>query len=340
MANQQHNTAGWDIGGAHVKVAYVENHALIVQQWLCPLWKGIDELASLLRDKMKQLPEQTTHHHVTMTGELVDFFKDRNLGVKAIINTFTQHAGSADVSYYSTQGYLDTGDALRQPDEVASVNWLASASAVAKCTDNAIFIDMGSTTTDVITITDNQPCLHGMTDFERLKSTELIYTGVVRSCVNTIAHQVTYKDDHVPLVAENFANMADIYRILGLLPDRADLGDTMDGQAKDKLSSLIRLARMVGVDYHASDHDDWLAAAEYLSIKQKEQIVHKIKSIHSVHPNIRVIVAAGVGRFLIRQIAEDLDFQYMEFSDCVIPEDVHFNSRVSDCAPAVSLVFI
>ena len=339
MADQNYNTAGWDIGGAHVKVAFVQNHALIVHQWLCPLWKGIDQLASLLEEKMTLIPVQITHHHVTMTGELVDSFKNRVQGVKAIVDTFTQHAGDVDTSYYSTQGYLDTCEAASRPDAIASANWLASAHAVARHMDNAIFIDMGSTTTDVIKIVDKQLCLHGMTDFDRLKSAELIYTGVVRSCVNTITHHVVYRDDRVPLVAENFATMADVYRILGLLPDHADLGDTMDHQPKDELSSLRRLARMVGADYQEQDHDDWLAVANYLSLRQKQHIINKIKNINADHPGIRTIVAAGIGRFLVRQIAGDLNFQYQDFADCVVPEEVQTHSTASDCAPAISLVF-
>jgi len=43
------NIAGWDIGGANVKVA-VSNQGVInyVQQLECPLWKGLSELHYLI----------------------------------------------------------------------------------------------------------------------------------------------------------------------------------------------------------------------------------------------------------------------------------------------------
>ena len=339
MDSLDYHTAGWDIGGAHVKAAYVENHVLIVHQWLCPLWKGIDELSLLLGDKMKMMPEHITRHQVTMTGELVDFFPSRQQGVIDIVNAFSHHAQGSEVSYYSTQGFLDESEAASMTDVIASANWSASAHAVAGKIDHAIFIDMGSTTTDVIKIIDNQLCLQGMTDFERLQTGELIYTGVVRSCVNTIAHHVVYKGVSVPLVAENFANMADVYRSLGELPDHADLGDTMDGQSKDKISSLRRLARMVGGDYVAQDHAAWLAVSDDLRQRQKEKIINKISEILSFHPAVRTLVAAGVGRFLIHQIAAELKLDYLDFSECILPDGINTNDRASDCAPAVALVF-
>lgn len=339
MASQNYTTAGWDIGGAHLKVAFVEDNTLMVHQWDCPLWKGISELDSLLERNMNLIPQHITQHRVTMTGELVDAFANREQGVKDIINAFSNNAKGVEALYYSQEGYLSASDAVRQADVIASVNWIASATAVAKQIDNAVFIDMGSTTTDVIEISDMGLRLQGTTDFERLKSGELIYTGVVRSCVNTIAHQVLYKNEVVPMMAENFATMADVYRILGQLPDHADLGQTMDGQAKDKQSSLVRLARMLGKDYIEADYDSWLAAAEFLSLQQRARIIEKIIKIQVNQAHANLIIAAGVGRFLVRQIAEQLNYQYQDFAECIVPDGVRFDCRASDCAPAVSMVF-
>ncbi len=43
-------TAGYDVGGAHLKVALVEDGRVIaVEQIPCPLWQGLDRLDSGLR---------------------------------------------------------------------------------------------------------------------------------------------------------------------------------------------------------------------------------------------------------------------------------------------------
>lgn len=333
------STVGWDIGGAHLKLAYLEGETLKTHQWACPLWKGIIELSRLLNMASSMLPESITHHNVTMTGELADCFEDRDDGVKQIIDCFIKEIKSDDVKIFSQNRSLDANEAKKQSDRVASVNWIASAEVIAQKCKDAIFIDMGSTTTDILVINNKQLQLNGLTDYERLKSGELMYTGVVRSCVNTICPDVIYKNEAVPLIAENFAVTADVYRILGLLPEHADLGETMDGQAKDKISSLKRFARMVGEDYIESNYDDWVTSAEYIATQQKNRIINKVQEIIFHHKSIRKIIGAGVGRFVIKEVADQLDLSYQDFADCIVPSEIKYDAIANDCAPAVALVF-
>src|ERR1051326_162841 len=100
--------AGWDIGGAHLKLACVEDETLVhAAQLPCALWPGLDELrrrrsqapagrrapCALWRglDELRRgLSEARDglgpidRHAVTMTGELADLFPDRASGVAAI----------------------------------------------------------------------------------------------------------------------------------------------------------------------------------------------------------------------------------------------------------------
>jgi len=94
----------------------------------------------------------------------------------------------------------------------------------------------------------------GYTDAQRLAAGELVYTGLVRSFIMACATACRFKGFWTPLINENFANMADVYRILGSLPADADMMATADGREKTRKGSLARLARMVGAD--AADADD------------------------------------------------------------------------------------
>ena len=49
--------SGWDIGGAHVKVARCDQHGNIqdVIQTACPLWQGIEHLAAAIESVFKRL---------------------------------------------------------------------------------------------------------------------------------------------------------------------------------------------------------------------------------------------------------------------------------------------
>ncbi len=333
--------AGWDIGGAHVKLAYIHDNKLQVYQWNCPLWKGLNELVSVLKSALIPLPEHITQHHVTMTGELVDIFTCRDQGVKEIMQVFLEQISTNHcVHFFSRQGLVDYHHAQQDTSAIASANWIASGRIVSEHNENVIFVDIGSTTTDVLSIQNRELELNGLTDFERLRSGELVYTGVVRSCVNTLCREIPYKGYMTPLMAEYFAVSADVYRILEWLPAHADYGNTMDGMAKDKISSMRRLARMIGEDYCENDQQEWLNVAHYVADQQMEMIEKSIKVLMKKHVCKPIIVGAGVGRFLVEKIAHNLTLEYREFAKYVVPDDISYSLNASDCAPAVALVFV
>lgn len=341
MPEDYDKTAGWDIGGAHVKLAFVTDGSLKTHQWDCPLWKGLNELSLVLESAIHVLPKAIINHHVTMTGELVDIFSSHDEGVKKIISTFTKiFLNQENIFIFSSKGFLTCEQAINATKSVASVNWIASAEAVADNQKNAVFIDVGSTTTDVLHINDTGLVLNGMTDYERLVTGELIYTGVVRSCVNTLCREIPFQEDCVPLMAELFATSADLYRILDWLPDYADYGVTMDGQAKDKTSSMRRLARMIGKDYSPEEDSDWFKVSEYIAEQQMLMIEKSILPIVQANKNVKKIVGAGVGAFLVKTMAQRLSIDYIDYAECVVPDDLFYERTVSDCAPAVALLFI
>lgn len=334
---ESNRIVGWDIGGAHIKLAYCNANQLLVDQISCPLWKGIDELTTMLPTLSAHLPAHIDTHHITMTGELVDCFDDRQQGVRAIITALQNHL-TGTIKVFSLHGLISPQQAYDQPHDVASMNWLASVKALAKKYKNATFIDMGSTTTDILQIRNHKLCSDAISDFDRLRTGELVYTGVVRSCVNTVADSVLFQSQQIPLIAENFAVTADIYRILKRLPPHADLGDTMDGKEKNQYASLVRLARMCGLDYSEDDYTDWYAVAESLMHKQKQKIKQQLQT-HTQDGQKLVLVAAGVGRFVIEDIAKEMDIQSHSFCQALMTTDLQPTANADDCAPAVALLF-
>ena len=79
---------GWDIGGAHIKAAALDQSGCVVRvtQRHCPLWKGISRLKQDLKSIAAELNGSSARHAVTMTGELVDQFGDRREGILAILD--------------------------------------------------------------------------------------------------------------------------------------------------------------------------------------------------------------------------------------------------------------
>ena len=101
-------TAGYDVGGAHLKVALAENgRTVAVRQIACPLWKGIETLDAAFAEA-EPLTARADRHAVTMTGELCELFPDRRTGVAAILERL---AGDPAAGH----PHLDGPARLRQP---------------------------------------------------------------------------------------------------------------------------------------------------------------------------------------------------------------------------------
>lgn len=161
---------GWDIGGAHLKAAAVDasGRLLAVVQEACPLWQGLDRLYSALDRALDRLPpESRCRHAVTMTGELVDLFPGREAGVAALVGAMAERFGPGAVSVFAGHDGFLAAAAVAPKDaaRIASANWLASGLWAAANLEEALFIDLGSTTTDLLPICEHRVKNRGYTDY-------------------------------------------------------------------------------------------------------------------------------------------------------------------------------
>ncbi len=223
---------GWDVGGAHLKAARAENGRIVdAVQVASPLRLGLEQLARSFVEAKARIGAADLHA-VTMTGELADTFASRVDGVEKLAALAVSELAPARVSLYAGRGGFIAPQAARQhADDIASANWFASASLAARATSAALFVDMGSTTTDLVPVVDGAIAARGYTDAERLAAGELVYTGLVRSFVMAVADRAPFEGHWSALINEYFANMGDVHRILGRLPDDADQMATADGRA-------------------------------------------------------------------------------------------------------------
>lgn len=337
--NNQH-IIGWDIGGAHIKAAYLNVHTstISVHQKACPLWKGIDQLHLALRAFAAELPLDNCLHAITMTGELVDCFENRQQGVMAIIRALEQHLPPDKCLIFSGfRGFLSLADIGNIDVEfIASANWLASAQIAAKHIQNGVFIDIGSTTTDILTLCDYEVTCDGYTDFQRLITGELVYTGVVRTPIMALCRTAPFMHFEVGIMAEHFATTSDIYRVTQDLNPEHDQYDTADGAPKTLRNSAIRLSRLIGYDYKDNDSELWLEFAHNLKQLHKEQLKTAITK-RLPGPNYPLI-GAGIGRFLVEELAKEMNFNYVDFKQCFASiQETNDAFDISDCAPAVAV---
>jgi probable H4MPT-linked C1 transfer pathway protein len=333
---------GWDIGGAHLKAARSENGRIVAAvQLASPLRLGLNAVTDAFAQAMTRMGT-ADRHAVTMTGELADTFASRRDGVEQLSTLAVRALAPAPVMLYAGRaGFISPDAAARHAEDVASANWHASAMLAANACGNAVFMDIGSTTTDVVPIMHGKVAARGYTDIERLSTGELVYTGLVRSFLMAVAPHAPFAGHWVPLINENFANMADVHRILGSLPDGADQMNTADGREKTVAASRVRLARMVGRDAGDADDAAWTALARWFAEAQIRAVVDGAMQVLSSAPMLdeAPIVGAGVGVAIIQAVAQRLGRNHLPFAS-LIDATPSAREAASCCAPAAAVALL
>jgi probable H4MPT-linked C1 transfer pathway protein len=334
---------GWDLGGAHVKAARLDEsgRVLDVVQVPCPLWEGMQHFHSAV-DLVSRALGADLRHAVTMTGEMVDRFADRGEGVSRLVAACTERLAGSGVRYYAGgRGFVDAAGAIRDPAAVSSANWVASAGLVAARQTSALFIDVGSTTTDIIPVHAGRVQARGHDDAGRLVTGELVYTGVVRTPLMALAREAPFAGEWVPLMAEFFATTGDVYRVLEQLPEGADQHPAADGGEKTIEGSARRIARMLGRDFDVAMLGEWRRLSAWLAETQLRRIEDACVRLWSRNllREDAPVVAAGVGRFVVRDLAARQRRDCLDFSGLVacVPG---IEALVSDCAPAVAVAWL
>ncbi len=333
---------GWDLGGANVKLACLEGGRVAhVAQIPCPIIPEPRKF-DVAVDSALPLVSSPALHAVTMTGELSDVFSDRAEGVAYLIELMQRVARGQTVRVYAgAPGFLDPDDAKGRTLEVASANWHATAALVARRYNDALLVDIGTTTTDLIPIKDGAVAAHGATDAERLTGGELLYTGVVRTPVMAIANRAPFKGRVQRIAAERFATMADVFRLTGALPDDADPYPSADQRGKSGPESAARLARMLGRDASEANFDAWVTLACYFADCQLAEIENAARGLaeRDELPRSAPVIGAGCGRFVARALAERLGRQYLDFAEIV---DAASDARemAARCAPAIAVALL
>lgn len=335
---------GWDVGGAHLKAVLIDCRGVVLQalQVSCPLWRGLPTLKSAIDTLLPKLPSEHVKHAITMTGELVDAFDSRSDGVLQIARLMQQNLGDNCYYYARELGFIRFDQVPNNTQRIASANWYASADFLAAIVEKGLFIDVGSTTADFVLINEATAQVKGFNDAIRLQTSELVYTGAYRTSIMAVATHVPFDGEWVPVVAEHFATMADVYRITGDCREADEMSDTADGKGKSLSQSIIRLARMIGRDMADAENEAWLGLAFYLKhaqISLLKQAVFRHLSRLSAQEDF-CFIAAGAGDFLVKELSQQLGFQYRHVKELIQASDSEARDTAALCFPAFAVATI
>ena len=242
-----------------------------------------------------------------MTAELSDAFRTKREGVAFVLDAAQDALGDRPLSVLTTAGELVSVDAARaRPWDVAAANWVATALAVAEVHADALLVDVGSTTADVVPIAGGRVAATGHNDLERLLAGELVYTGVLRTNLAAIAPRVPVPGGWCPVASESFAISADVHLVLGHLPAAAYDCPTPDGRPATVACARERIARLVCSDVEQLDDAAIDAIAAYLHGEQLRQLEEAARRVERALAPGAPVVAVGSGAFLGREVAARL----------------------------------
>jgi (4-(4-[2-(gamma-L-glutamylamino)ethyl]phenoxymethyl)furan-2-yl)methanamine synthase len=313
---------GWDVGGAYVKAAVVEaadgERSVRTASRPFEIWRDKHALPGVLRELAAELPPSDLVA-VTMTAELSDVFRTKREGVGFVLDSVLS-VSRAPVRVFTTRGELVEPEVARaQPLEAAASNWVATAQLVGRFVPDALLVDIGSTTTDVIPVVDGRVTAIGRTDPERLVAGELLYTGALRTNVAAIVRRVPLSGDaHV---------------LLGSVAPDDYTCPTPDGRPPTPEFAAERLARVVCADGDMLGAADIRAIAEAVADAQVEEIGAALRIVARRLPRPAPVIATGLGSFLTRRAADRLGMPIEDLAD-VLEVDV------GAVAPAVAVAWL
>ncbi|MDQ3332244.1 MAG: H4MPT-linked C1 transfer pathway protein [Planctomycetota bacterium] len=324
---------GLDIGGANLKAATSDGAAV---DRPFALWKHPERLSSELRSLIESLPKADAIA-VTMTGELADCFVSKAEGVRSIVAA-VQAAADVPVRFWQTGGeFLVASDAVELPRLVAAANWHALATFCGRVAPHGpgLLIDIGSTTTDLIPLLDGQVHSDGMTDLERLRSGELVYSGATRTPLCAFGSTVRVAGNDMPLAAELFATSRDVHLLLGNLPEDPIDSDTADGRPATCNFAMARLSRMACSDPDEIGNEFLHQFAEALAERQRRIINDALEQVLCRLDHPPHVLLSGSGSFIAERILGDMPNS--SFSDVTLLANL-FAKHVarSACAFAVA----
>ena len=327
---------GWDIGGVNTKAARVEDGGVrAVCHRPYELQRDPAALVPLLRELSGELGEEAgAAHAVTMTAELSQMFRTKREGVGFVLDAVEAAFPQASIRVFAVDGrFLSIHAARREPLAVAAANWAATARAVAWHHPDALLVDVGTTTTDIVPIVGGSVAADGSTDPGRLAAGELVYTGALRTPAESIASQVPLGGLPTGVSAEGFALAGDVHLWRGDLASADYSVAAPDGRPATREFAGERIARVVCGDRELLDDGDVTAIADALAGAQVAHIVAAIARVRGRHPSIQTAVVTGLGTFLGERAARAAGLR-------VVPLSSELGEAVSRCAPAAAVALL
>lgn len=290
---------GIDVGGANLKIADESG----IHIHYCPLWKE-SNLAEIIAEY-----KEADNACVVMSGELADGFFNKTEGIKFIVDAVLKTFPNA--KFYGTDAKFHN----KACKELAAANWLASVDYLREKYPNGMMLDIGSTTADIVPFSDFEN-LKGMTDTDRLQSGYLVYTGMLRTPIATLANSAVINGKKTPFSTEYFACSGDAHFVLGNIAKEEYSSATPDGKEVSREACLRRLARTVCADLEEIGEDGAMSIAESFWSSQCKLVCDAVALAKEKSGSDKILVG-GIGSHVFAPLVGGTDLT----ADVGVPAD-------------------
>ncbi len=325
------------VNGPDLIIERVESHYF-------PFWQESQMFPSFLEKLLRPYLSQPHRTVATTTAELADCFSTKREGVKFVLSVLSKLDYSAKVLLSSGE-IVVIEEGLANPLLIAAANWVAPVSLLSQYLPDAIFIDSGSTTTDITPISGGRHTISDPTDRGRLTNSQLVYSGTQRTNVATIVDHVVIDGQSVDIASENFATMADVNLILGLITQKDFTGPPSDGGEISREGAMRRLSRIICSDLESVSEREILEMARYIRDAQVSKISKNLVNLldqNCFDARVPCIVAGSGRSTLAEPAARDAGLTNIQAFHEYLQKTIRVHckcrvEKVSSCAPAVSL---
>jgi len=320
--------AGFDIGGANTDLAIVDFDKeskisnIATDFKYLPMWSNKNELGDILLQLIDNITtlDSIDAVGVSMTAELVDAYETKKEGVLEIAKE-VKESFDIPLVFIGVNGVLSCEDLEENPLDVAAANWIATAQIAGKINKNCIFLDIGTTTTDIIPVKNGCECAKGRSDMMRLATGELVYTGTLRTNISTFVDEISLDGNNYKIASELFAISGDVYNVLKKISGDEYSCDTPDGSGKSIEESRRRISRILCADLDMLSTEDIDKICVEIYKKQVQQIMDGLDQV-SKRENLDLVITTGLGKDILGGLAaQNLNLNVKSMNEFLTDEE-------------------
>ena len=328
---------GIDIGGAHIKIVGLDKYknVSLVEYRKCYLWQDPEKLKKEIQFINSLSEKNKILCGITMTAELCDIFSNRIEGAKKIQKECKKIKFKK--FFYSKSDNLFENINENKFTNFISMNWHAIGRYMSKHIREGIIIDFGSTTTDFVLIKGGQVINNSFSDYTRLGTGELVYTGIIRSPIFAIMNSININTQKYKIIPEYFSSMSDIYRIHKKIKKNFDVDDETDSSDKSIISSYHRISRSFGFDFNKKYKKLIYRLTEEIMNKQLKIIYEnaiKLFQKYNLNKNSPIILS-GIGQNILMKSFKS--YNVILFENFIKSKTNALRKSATYHAPAVSI---